>query len=81
MWDRQTETWWQQFTGDGINGDRFVDAETGSVWNILGRAVKGPMAGEQLTPIVHANHFWFSWGAFRPDTKIYPGARHHDHRQ
>ena len=21
MWDRQTETWWQQFTGEGIVGE------------------------------------------------------------
>ncbi|MFQ6026435.1 MAG: DUF3179 domain-containing protein [Dehalococcoidia bacterium] len=55
------------------DGDRFVDEETGSVWNILGEAIEGPMTGETLTPIVHANHFWFSWGAFRPDTKIYAG--------
>jgi len=56
------------------NGDNFVDDETGSVWNILGQATEGQLAGEKLTPIVHANHFWFSWGAFKPDTKIYQGA-------
>ena len=55
-------------------GDGFVDDETGSVWNILGEAVDGPLAGRKLTPIVHANHFWFAWGAFKPDTLIYTGA-------
>ena len=55
------------------DGDRFIDNETGSVWNILGQAVEGPMAGTSLTPIVHANHFWFAWGAFKPDTLIYQG--------
>ena len=54
-------------------GDRFVDNETGSVWNILGQAVEGPLTGTRLTPIVHANHFWFAWGAFKPDTLIYQG--------
>ena len=54
-------------------GDSFVDNETGSVWNILGQATQGPLAGEVLTPIVHGNHFWFAWGAFKPDTKIYQG--------
>ncbi len=52
-------------------GDLFVDAETGSVWNILGEALEGPLAGSQLTPIAHADHFWFSWAAFRPDTIIF----------
>ena len=55
------------------DGDRFVDNETGSVWTILGEAVEGPLAGKMLTPIIHANHFWFSWGAFKPDTLIYQG--------
>ena len=55
-------------------GDTFVDNETGSIWNILGEATEGPLAGKKLTPIVHANHFWFSWGAFKPNTKIYQGA-------
>ena len=55
------------------DGDNFVDNETGSVWNILGQATHGPLAGSKLTPVVHANHFWFAWGAFKPDTKIYQG--------
>ena len=54
--------------------DDMVDNETGSIWNILGKAVAGPLLGKQLTPVVHANHFWFSWGAFKPETKIYKGA-------
>ena len=54
-----------------IDGENFVDAETGSTWNILGQAIDGELAGQQLTPIVHANHFWFSWAAFKPDTIIY----------
>ena len=46
-------------------GDTFVDNETGSVWSILGEAIEGPLAGSNLTPIVHGNHFWFAWGAFK----------------
>ncbi|HFC11769.1 MAG TPA: DUF3179 domain-containing protein, partial [Anaerolineae bacterium] len=43
------------------DGDVFVDAETGTTWNIVGHALDGELAGEQLEPIVHADHFWFSW--------------------
>ena len=103
MYDRQTHTWWQQITGEGIvgklagkkltflpasivswedfkasaprgqvlsrdtgfgrnynrlpyagydraDGDIFVDNETGSVWNILGEATEGSLAGS-ITPI------------------------------
>ena len=53
------------------DGQAIVDEETGSTWNILGQAIAGPLAGEQLEPIVHADHFWFSWAAFKPDTIIY----------
>jgi hypothetical protein len=54
-------------------GDQFVDAETGSTWNILGQATGGPLAGMALEPIVHGDHFWFSWAAFRPETIIFSG--------
>ena len=49
----------------------FVDQETGSIWNVLGQTIDGPLAGQSLTPIVHGNHFWFAWAAFRPDTIVY----------
>jgi len=29
------------------------------------------LTGQALTPVVSINHFWFSWAAFRPDTRIY----------
>jgi hypothetical protein len=51
--------------------DGFVDAETGSLWNVLGQAIDGPLAGARLAPVVHGNHFWFAWAAFRPDTRIW----------
>ncbi len=52
-------------------GGAIVDEETGSTWNILGQATGGPLAGSQLEPLVHGNHFWFAWAAFKPDTIIY----------
>ena len=47
------------------------DNETGSIWDIFGIAIDGKLKGAQLTPIVAINHFWFSWAAFKPGTKIY----------
>lgn len=58
----------------GVEGGRIVDAETGSVWSVLGSALEGELAGESLTPLVHGNHFWFAWAAFKPDTLLYEGA-------
>ena len=52
------------------DGDGFRDIETGSLWNNLGEALDGELAGQSLEPVVSINHFWFSWAAFRPQTRI-----------
>jgi hypothetical protein len=62
----------RELTFEVRDGD-IVDAETGSVWNVLGRAVAGPMAGEQLEQVVSANHFWFAWSIFQPQTRVIRG--------
>ena len=54
-----------------LDVSRIVDKETGSEWNVLGQALSGKLAGKQLTPVVAVNHFWFSWAAFKPQTRIY----------
>ena len=52
------------------DGENIVDNETGSVWNILGKATEGPLTGIELAPVVHDNNFRFAVAAFKPDTKI-----------
>jgi hypothetical protein len=52
-------------------GDTFTDLETQSTWNILGKAVAGPLAGYQLPAVVHGDHFAFAWLVFKPQTQIY----------
>ncbi len=52
-------------------GENFVDNETGSTWDIQGLSVAGPLSGERLEEVVAVNHFWFSWAAFKPETRIY----------
>ena len=47
-----------------------VDTQTGSEWNIFGEAVSGPLSGQSLQPVIHANHFWFAWRVFYPETAI-----------
>ena len=51
----------------------FIDAETGSRWNILGQAVSGELRGKQLRSIAHGDYFAFAWFAFRPETEIFHG--------
>lgn len=50
---------------------KILDEQTGSEWNVLGQAIAGEWTGKQLTPVVSINHFWFSWAAFKPETRIY----------
>jgi hypothetical protein len=52
--------------------DGFVDDQTGSTWNVLGRAASGPLAGTQLEAFEHVDTFWFAWAAFAPDTRVLP---------
>ena len=57
------------FTYDVTKG--IIDEQTGSSWTILGKAIGGKLKGKELKQKVHADHFWFSFAAFNPDTKIY----------
>ncbi|CAN5488500.1 DUF3179 domain-containing protein [soil metagenome] len=59
------------FRRDGGRDAPITDVETGSAWSITGRAASGPLAGTQLEPVVHGNHFWFAWAAFEPDTELW----------
>jgi hypothetical protein len=52
-------------------GETIIDNETSSRWNIVGQAIDGELVGQQLQRLVHGDHFWFSWAAFRPETIIY----------
>ena len=52
-------------------GEKVVDTETGSEWNLLGKAVSGPLAGQALAPAPGGVHFAFAWLAFNPDSQIY----------
>jgi hypothetical protein len=44
-----------------------------AVWNLLGHAVKEPLAGKRLRAIPHVDAFWFAWAAFHPSTTIFAG--------
>jgi len=60
------------FSGDADGV--ITDSETGSVWNIFGSAVSGPLEGTQLTPVPgRIGQLWFSWAVYRPDTVVYQG--------
>ncbi len=61
--------------GDTLNfyyiNNKFKDYETGSTWNILGKAISGKLLGYQLKRIHSGDYFAFAWFAFHPSSKIY----------
>lgn len=61
------------FSREGGRDGPITDAETGSTWSVTGLATAGPLAGSRLEPVVHGDHFWFSWVVFKPDTEVWSG--------
>ena len=47
-----------------------VDRETGSSWDLTGRARSGPLRGERLPRVRSDVQFWFALAAFVPDARI-----------
>ena len=49
------------------------DDETGTYWTLSGEAIAGELGGTTLEQHPHWDDlFWFSWAAFRPDTRVVP---------
>ena len=46
------------------------DQQTGSTWNMAGKAVAGDLAGSQLEPLATRSSFWFSLVAAFPDLEL-----------
>jgi hypothetical protein len=48
----------------------FRDLQTGSKWDMSGRATDGALAGERLRQVPSDNQFWFALAAFFPKAEI-----------
>jgi hypothetical protein len=48
-----------------------VDDQTGTTWDIFGRAVSGALEGRSLAMVISIESFWFDWAAFHPETRIH----------
>jgi Protein of unknown function (DUF3179) len=47
-----------------------TDAETSSVWNFAGCAIRGPLTGQCLEPVDAVKDYWFDWLNYHPATKV-----------
>ena len=57
----------------------FVDRETGSRWDVTGRAVGGRLRGARLRPLRHDEPFWFAAAALMPDVRVMAAPASHAH--
>lgn len=48
----------------------YRDEQTGTRWDIDGRALDGPLAGTQLEPVPNRSSFWFAFIASFPDAEV-----------
>ncbi len=56
--------------GSAETGDVY-DHETSSVWNAMGEAVSGPLAGTQLVYVNSGVEEWYAFAAYHPDAEIF----------
>ena len=67
-WSRKLGTQTLSFE---LRDGRIIDTQTQSQWTVLGTAISGPQAGQQLASVPSGVHFAFAWLAFNPDSSIY----------
>ncbi|HDN04657.1 MAG TPA: DUF3179 domain-containing protein, partial [Chloroflexi bacterium] len=61
----------QVLTFSALEDGLFRDQETGSTWDIFGKALDGSLAGSSLTRLPHHDTFWFAWAAFVPESELH----------
>jgi hypothetical protein len=56
-------------------GGAVVDRETGSTWDLRGRAVSGPLEGSALRYVESGIEEWYVWAAYHPGVEVHDVAR------
>jgi hypothetical protein len=54
-----------------VRAGAITDTQTGSVWNLAGRAIAGPLKDTQLTPVPARTTWWFAIVATEPGITVY----------
>ena len=61
----------QKLTFDyNFESETITDAETGTTWTSDGRAIRGELAGKQLTQLSAPQFFWGTWYNLKPSTRV-----------
>ncbi len=59
------------FTPQDSSEDLYRDQQTGSTWDLAGRAVSGPLRGARLDPVPSKRGFWFAVAGSNPGIDLY----------
>jgi hypothetical protein len=59
------------YRDDKVEGKPLTDTETGSHWDVTGRAYEGKLKGWTLTWMDGTQVKWFAWAAEYPETKLF----------
>lgn len=59
-----------------VDGEGYRDEQTGSRWDLAGRAIAGPLAGERLEAPPSRSTFWYAYVAAFPDVEVRYRGRH-----
>ena len=60
-----------EFYSTVAQGLQLRDSETGSLWDIQGRAVSGPLAGSSLEFSLSFITEWYGWSGYHPETTLF----------
>ena len=63
-----------KFEAANADASVVIDAGTRTTWDAFGLAVKGPLKGTRLKPLILIPEFWFAWSQFRPGTRLFSAA-------
>jgi len=53
-----------------LEGTPLLAADDGSLFDLSGRAVSGPLVGRQLPPVAAVEVKWYGWAGFHPQTLV-----------
>ena len=69
--DGRTLTFESRGPADDGPALRLTDVETGSDWDVAGRAIQGPLKGKSLRVVTSFVTEWYAWVRYHPETEAY----------
>ncbi|MCZ6788745.1 MAG: DUF3179 domain-containing (seleno)protein, partial [Chloroflexi bacterium] len=62
-----------EFYNAASQGFELRDRQTQSLWDRVGRAISGPLAGTMLEFVPSFISEWYGWSGYHPETELFQG--------